>query len=64
MILRTASLVLLLTLAVSPTMRAAESITLQIAYDVALRSYETVKMSEENVFQGESRVDPQHCSPW
>jgi len=51
--LRTLSLVLLLTLAVSPTTRAAENITLQIAYDAALRSYETVKISEENVVQGD-----------
>lgn len=55
--LRTVSLVLLLALAVSSASIAAESITLQDAYDAALRSYETVKISEENVVQGDSRVD-------
>jgi outer membrane protein len=55
--LRTLSLVLLLALAVSPTTRAAESITLQDAYNAALTSYETVKISQENTVQADSKVD-------
>ncbi len=56
---RALSLVLLLALAlaVSPATGAAESITLQDAYDAALTSYEVVKISEESVVQAESRVD-------
>jgi outer membrane protein len=55
--LQALSLVLLLSPAVSPASGAAMSITLQDAYDAALQSYETVKISEENVVQGDSRVD-------
>jgi outer membrane protein len=55
--LRALSLVLLLALAVSPASDAAMSITLQDAYDAALTSYETVKISEENTVQADSKVD-------
>jgi outer membrane protein len=55
--LRTLSLALLLTLAVTPVTRAAESITLQDAYNAALTSYETVKISQENTVQADSKVD-------
>ncbi|NTW59929.1 MAG: TolC family protein [Nitrospirae bacterium] len=54
---RALSLVLLLVLAVTPATRAAQSITLQNAYDAALASYETVRISQENTVQADSKVD-------
>ncbi len=51
------SLVLLLALAVPPAARAAQSITLQDAYDAALTSHETVKIYQENTVQADSKVD-------
>jgi outer membrane protein len=54
---RTLSLVLMLALAAPPASEAAESITLQDAYNAALTSYETVKISQENTVQADSKVD-------
>ena len=55
--LQALSLVLLLALAVPPAARAAQSITLQDAYDAALTSHETVKIYQENTVQADSKVD-------
>ena len=55
--LQAQSLVLLLALAVPPAARAAQSITLQDAYDAALTSHETVKIYQENTVQADSKVD-------
>ena len=57
MILQALSLLLLLALAVPPAARAAQSITLQDAYDAALTSHETVKIYQENTVQADSKVD-------
>ena len=55
--LQALALVLLLALAVPPAARAAQSITLQDAYDAALTSHETVKIYQENTVQADSKVD-------
>lgn len=56
---RLVSIVIVLVLAMSVCAMAAEQpvYTLQDSYDAALRSYEGIKISEENVAQAESRVD-------
>jgi outer membrane protein len=53
------SIILLVLFAASVQDAAAETsvITLQDSYDAALKSYEGVQISEENVVQGDSRVD-------
>jgi len=55
--LQALALVLLLALAFPPAARAAQSITLQDAYDAALTSHETVKIYQENTVQADSKVD-------
>jgi outer membrane protein len=54
---RFVSIVMLLAVSVSAIAAEQSVYTLQDSYEAALRSYEGVKISEENVVQADSRVD-------
>ena len=54
---RLGSIVILLAVSVSAMAAEQPVYTLQDSYDAALRSYEGIKISEENVLQADSRVD-------
>lgn len=54
---RLGSIVILLAVSVSALAAEQPVYTLQDSYDAALRSYEGIKISEENVVQADNRVD-------